>query len=107
MPQSAAMLHVGIDATSWSNNRGFGRFTRELVTALAARRSGFRYTLILDRPGFEGLPAGVDVECAAPRQTLDTSAVGATSRSPGYLWAMARLARRTRFDLFFFPSVYS
>ena len=107
MPKQPATLHVGIDATSWSNNRGVGRFTRELVTALVARNSGFRYTLILDQPSVGGLPPGIDVLRAAPRRTLDTAAVGATSRSPAYLWTMSRLVRRTRFDLFFFPSVYS
>lgn len=104
---SAGTIHIGVDATSWSNDRGFGRFTRELVTALAARDAGFRYTLLFDRPPEAGLPAGVEVLSAATRRTLNESAVGATSRSLGYLWRVGRAARRARFDLFFFPSVYS
>ena len=29
-------MRIGIDATSWSNTRGYGRFTRELVEAMVA-----------------------------------------------------------------------
>ena len=28
------LIHVGVDATTWSNDRGFGRFTREFITAI-------------------------------------------------------------------------
>ncbi len=43
-------IHVGVDATTWWNDRGFGRFTRELMTALLERtNSGFRYTFVVDR----------------------------------------------------------
>jgi glycosyltransferase involved in cell wall biosynthesis len=100
-------FHVGVDATSWSNDRGFGRFTRELVSALAARESGFRYTLLFDRLPAQALPPRAAVLCAATDRTLNESAVGASSRSLGYLWAMGRLARRERFDLIFFPTLYS
>jgi len=104
---SARTLHIGIDATSWQNDRGFGRFTRELVTALAARHMGFRYTLLFDRTPLEGVPPGVGVISATTRHTLVESAVGTTSRSIGYLWKVGKLARQAQFDLFFFPSVYS
>lgn len=100
-------LHVGIDATTWRNDRGFGRFTRELVTALAARNSGFRYTLFFDQPINEAVPDGVAVVSASTRRTLTESAVGATSRSIGYLLRMGRLTRHARCHVFFFPAVYS
>lgn len=29
-------MRVGIDATCWANRRGYGRFARELLTALLA-----------------------------------------------------------------------
>src|SRR5262245_56007016 len=99
-------LHIGVDATSWHNNRGFGRFTRELVTALASRNTGFRYTLLFDQVP-TGLPANVGILSAKTQKTLNESAVGTTSRSAGYLWQLGKLARQARFDVFFFPSVYS
>jgi glycosyltransferase involved in cell wall biosynthesis len=104
---SDGAIHVGIDATSWPNNRGFGRFTRELVTALAARDSGFRYTLLFDRLPAHPLPSGVGVLCAATDRALDEVAVGTSSRSLRYLWEMSRLARQESFDLIFFPALYS
>jgi alpha-1,3-rhamnosyl/mannosyltransferase len=100
-------VHVGVDATSWINNRGFGRFTRELVTALASRKSGFRYTLLFDRIPDGPLPPGIGVLAADTRLNLNETAVGKTSRSPGYLWRVGRMAQRAQFDLFFFPAVYS
>lgn len=105
--RSAGLLHIGIDATSWRNDRGFGRFTRELVTTLAARDAGFRYTLLFDRPPEMRMPENVAVLSAGTRRTLTQSAVGTTSRSIGYLWKMGRLAREADFDVFFFPAVYS
>jgi len=100
-------LHVGIDTTTWANDRGFGRFTRELVTALAARDTGFRYSLVFDRPWDGPLPANLDVVTAATVRSLNESAVGDSSRSLGYLWQMGRAVRNANFDLFFFPAVYS
>ena len=69
-----------------SRNRLLG-----LVTALAARDSGFRYTLYFDQPGAQAVPAGVDVVSAQTARNLTESAVGTTSRSLGYLLKMGRL----------------
>ena len=100
-------LHLGIDATTWANDRGFGRFTRELLSALLARNSGFRYTLLFDRPIDADLPCGVEVVYASTKRSLNESAAGKTSRSLSYFWKVGRAARKANFDLFFFPAVYS
>ncbi len=100
-------LHIGVDATTWSNDRGFGRFTRELVQALAERDSGFRYTLIFDQVPDERVPQGVGVIEASTRRSLNESSSGTSSRSLSYLWRVSRAVRKTRFDVFFFPAVYS
>jgi alpha-1,3-rhamnosyl/mannosyltransferase len=78
-----------------------------LLTALIARETGFRYTLLFDRPPALPLPAGANVLLASTRRSLNESAVGTTSRSLGYLWAVGRAARKANFDAFFFPAVYS
>lgn len=101
-------IHVGVDATTWWNDRGFGRFTRELLTALLERKdSGFRYTLVVDREPDGALPVGAEVMSVDTSKNLDESAVGDTSRSPLYLVKLGAALRRQRFDLFFFPAVYS
>jgi alpha-1,3-rhamnosyl/mannosyltransferase len=100
-------IAVCVDATSWTNDRGFGRFTRKIVGALAARDSGFRYTLLFDRLPPEPLPESVTAASATTQRTLAESAAGAAARSLPYLWKMARLAQATKFDVFFFPTLYS
>lgn len=104
---SKEQIHVGIDATSWSNDRGFGRFTRELVKALAKRNSEFRYTLVFDQPTDFEIPEGVHCLHAATTKSLNQSAVGDSSRSLSYLWKMGQLVRNAGFDIFFYPAVYS
>lgn len=104
---SGPRLHVGIDATTWSNDRGFGRFTRELLLALIARDSGIRYTLVFDQAPSDPLPEGVEAIHASTEESLNEASQGTNSRSLGYLWRMGRLAREGNFDVFFFPAVYS
>jgi alpha-1,3-rhamnosyl/mannosyltransferase len=101
------IVHVGIDATSWSNERGFGRFTRGLVSALAARESEFRYTLLFDQPPTTGVPARGTILCARTSRTLGEATAGESSRPLSHLLAMSWLARSGNFDLFFFPTLYS
>jgi len=103
----SAPLHVGIDATTWWNDRGFGRFTRELVKALLVPDSAFRYTLVVDRESAGELPSGVRVASIATQRSLTEAAVQDGARSPLDMLAMSRLVRRERFDLVFFPAVYS
>jgi len=55
-----------------------------LVTALAARDIGFRYTLVFDPTWKGSLPVNLEVMTAATARSLNESPVGNTSRSPGY-----------------------
>ena len=67
-------LRVGIDGTTWGNDRGFGRFTREIVRALVARgeSEGFQYTLVLDHDPetSEAESAGLGLELPTPADLL-------------------------------------
>ncbi|MEQ9495637.1 MAG: glycosyltransferase family 1 protein [Deltaproteobacteria bacterium] len=101
-------IHVGVDATTWWNDRGFGRFTRELLIALLEREdSGFEYTLVVDRKPDDAFPKNAKVMSVDTAKNLDESAVGDTSRSPLYLFKLGAALRRQKFDLFFYPAVYS
>lgn len=108
---AAQKLHVGIDATTWSNDRGFGRFTREFVSALAARArqpgSCFRYTLVFDQPPTFPVPEGVESVIASTKGNLNEASQGDNARSIGYLWRMGQIVRQAGFDLFYYPAVYS
>ena len=100
-------LHICIDATSWANDRGFGRFTREIVTELIRRNEGFRYTLLFDQLPEEPLPPGATVRSATTSRGLNQAAVGSSARSPAYFLKMGSLARSVDYDVFFFPTLYS
>ncbi|HZM51080.1 MAG TPA: glycosyltransferase family 1 protein [Vicinamibacteria bacterium] len=102
-------MRIAIDACCWSNRRGFGRFTRELVGHMVAEHPGHEYTLVLDRATAEQsrLPAGVRLEVVATREQPTRAASAAGARSPLDLLRMARAAARVPADLFFFPAVYS
>jgi glycosyltransferase involved in cell wall biosynthesis len=102
-----SLIQVGIDATSWRNDRGFGRFTRELVTALAARDGRFRYTLVLDQPLETPPPPGLDTLVVGTADNLNQNAVGDRTRSVSYLMQMGAAVRKADFDIFFFPAVFS
>ena len=100
-------IHVGVDATTWWNERGFGRFTRDLLRSLISRDAEFRYTLVIDRPPDESLPEGADLLLAESSRPVTAAAVGSGARSPVDLWTLSRKVAAARFDLFFFPAVYS
>ena len=103
----ATRLHICIDATSWPNDRGFGRFTRELIKALLARDEGFRYTLLFDQRPADLVPSNARVLSADTERSLNVSAAGKSSRSPAYFLKMGCLARIAKCDVFFFPTLYS
>jgi glycosyltransferase involved in cell wall biosynthesis len=102
-------MNIGIDACCWSNRRGFGRFTRELVRRMVIDYPHHRFTLMVDsataqQSDFPRHWTHVEVKTAVS-PTAAASADGA--RSPSDLWAMARATARLDFDAFFFPAVYT
>ena len=113
------MIHVGIDASAWDNERGFGRFTRSLVAALAGRDRGFRYTLLFGTPPerprgnfFLDHLFGADIRIVRTREArdpameaaaLEVSNAGGTpfviptgASTPLGACGMARVCNRTR-----------
>lgn len=100
-------MHIGIDATSWANMRGHGRFTRELVGELVKRNSGIKYSLFFDQVPELSLPKQVEVIDVGTHRTMREVSVASKSRNPVYLWKMANSVRQVDPDLFFFPSNWS
>lgn len=101
-------MNIGIDATCWWNNRGFGRFTRELLTALFQLDSPHRYVLFVDQPldeldRFDNVTV-VQVDTSRP---TTEAAVADSSRSPIDMLHMYRAVARSSLDMMFFPAVYS
>jgi glycosyltransferase involved in cell wall biosynthesis len=101
-------MRIGVDATCWTNRRGYGRFARALLTATLAvdRENHYMFFCDDESPEFP-LPAAAEpVRIRAGVPTV--RAAGAdSSRSLGDMWAVSRTISRSKVDLFFFPSVYS
>lgn len=100
---------IGVDACTWNNRRGFGRFTRELLEALIASDKNNEYIFFVDSEmeEIEKLPANVKIVIAKTNHSPIKAASASGSRSVRDLWAMSRATWNHNFDLFFFPAVYS
>jgi glycosyltransferase involved in cell wall biosynthesis len=102
-------MRIGIDVTCWCNRRGFGRFTRELVTALIRLPTDDEYVLLADRQTAEvaGFPEPCRVATADTSVAVSQAASAEGRRSLRDTWAMRRLAHGEDLDAIFFPAVYS
>jgi len=101
-------VNIGIDATCWWNNRGFGRFTREILTALFALDSDHKFFLFVDQP-LEELAAFTNVtviQAASSRPTTE-AAIADSNRSPFDMYRLYRAVAHSPVDIMFFPAVYS
>lgn len=101
-------MRIVIDGSCWSNRRGFGRFTRCLVSALVAQ-PGHEYVLVVDeasRPGVD-LPAHVAIDAVPLDQVPSEAASADGSRSVRDMARMGRAASRHRADVIFFPASYT
>lgn len=99
-------MRIAIDASTWHNRRGFGRFTREIVGAMLRLDSPHRFVLFFDGAVPEGMQAA---ECVAVRQSRSVaeSAVADDSRNPLDLLRFTAAVLRARPDVLFYPAVYS
>ncbi len=103
-------MRVGIDATCWANERGYGRFTRHIVTAMVALAPDTEFVCFLD----DESAARFDLAAANVRRVtvhLSASASRAASatgnRSLRDMLRMSRSVNREKLDCFFSPSVYT
>jgi glycosyltransferase involved in cell wall biosynthesis len=102
-------MHIGIDGACWANRRGYGRFLRELLEAIASVDRENRYTIFFDSGVDGGFHLGERFTPVAVRTAVSVSGAASASghRSLADLLRMSRAVSRERLDLFFFPSVYS
>jgi glycosyltransferase involved in cell wall biosynthesis len=101
-------LKIGVDASCWTNQRGFGRYTRELLAALLELDRTNEYSFVIDAASYEvaTLPARARPIVVRTSAAAATAAAADSARSPADILRMTR-ATRGGFDLFFYPAVYS
>jgi glycosyltransferase involved in cell wall biosynthesis len=101
-------VHVAIEASTWINPRGYGRFTREFTRALLRAPSPHTFTLVLDT----GAAAAADLPdtprvVAATSEAVVAAAGVDGARSPADLLRMGAALSGRRFDAVVFPTLYS
>ncbi len=103
-------MRIGVDATSWFNGRGYGRFTRELLPALALAGPSHEFVLFVEASNAPRLRLAASnvrilpVACSAPPSE---AAAADGYRSVHDLLRFTSAVRRERPEVFFFPTVFS
>ena len=102
-------MRIGVDATSWVNRRGFGRFARNAVRALVERDRESTYVMFIDSATAEqaDLPSRSETRRVDLRQAPSVAASATSSRRVRDVLRMMRAVRRDRPDVFLFPSLYT
>lgn len=102
------MTRIGVDATCWWNQRGFGRFTRQLLTNLFAVGRSHQFVLFIDQPPSPEMAApNVEIVRADVGRSVAESAVASGSRGVGDILSLRRAVQRQRLDVMYYPAVYS
>lgn len=105
-------MRVGVDASCWANQRGYGRYTRELLKELLATDRQNEYLLFIDAQSAaqcHGMPPDVPRVTVPTSQAATQGASASGRRSARHLWAMRQAVYQhgNDLDLFYFPSVYT
>jgi glycosyltransferase involved in cell wall biosynthesis len=101
-------MKIGVDATAWQNNRGYGRHARALLRALVSIDRDNRYTLFMDSPELaEPAPAGAEVRMLACSVAAATAASANGSRSLRDIWLASRAMSSPEFQVLLFPTIYT
>jgi len=102
-------MRIGIDACTWANRRGYGRFTRMLVRTMVAEFPQHDYTLVVDqRTAAESdFPEAARIEIVETSEQPTQAASAYGSRRVRDLWKLGAAVARSRFDVFLFPTSYS
>lgn len=102
-------MRIGIDATTWSNRRGYGRFIRGLITRMVTDYPEHEFVLVTDQHTAEEsrFPAGAEVKVVNTSQQPSQAASADGARRPLDLLRMGWAVSRLPLDVFFFPTRYS
>lgn len=101
-------MNIGIDATCWQNQRGFGRFTRGLLNALFELETPHRFFLFVDQsPDESAAWPHVEYIQVSPQRPLTESATAGDRRRISDMVRLYKAVAVCPLDLMFFPAVYS
>jgi glycosyltransferase involved in cell wall biosynthesis len=102
-------MKIGIDGSCLSNRRGFGRFSRRLLGALAEQPTGHQFLVFVDRPSAEkvAVPEPFERVLVEVRAAPSQAASAQGRRRFCDLFAMGLAVARSRIELMYFPATYT
>ncbi|HTF90464.1 MAG TPA: glycosyltransferase family 1 protein [Planctomycetota bacterium] len=103
-------LEIGVDATCWANGRGYGRFTREICTAMVKEGARHRFVFFADERAadcFELRAPNARLITVAQRVSPTQAAAADGNRGVLDMLRLTRAVWREKLDVFFCPSVYT
>jgi glycosyltransferase involved in cell wall biosynthesis len=102
-------MRIGIDGACLSNRRGFGRFARLMVDALARANANHDFVVFVDRPSIEYvcIPLVMKTVAVEVREAPSKAASSTGRRRVGDMLAMGRAVAKADLDLIYFPASYS
>jgi glycosyltransferase involved in cell wall biosynthesis len=106
----SSRLRVGVDVCTWINERGYGRFTRELLTAMVASSPDVDFVYFADewaRASIERTTANVRIVCVDQKAAPTGAAAANSYRSPADMFRLTQAIWKVPMDVFFSPSVYT
>ncbi len=107
-------MRIGVDATSWANGRGYGRFTREILRALALlpelEHESHELVCFVEAEnvfGFDLAGDSVRVRSVSLTGAPSRAASSAGHRSPIDMLRLTQAVRSEEIEVFFSPTVYT
>lgn len=103
-------MRIGVDGACLANGRGYGRFTRELLSALVDIAREHEFVLYADRASLAAVDLDApNVHVVHVAQSVSPAHAAAADgyRSPMDMLRLTRAVWRDRPDVFWSPSVYT
>ena len=103
-------MRIGVDAGCWANDRGYGRFARELLSEMVRVGPDDEFVFFLDpASGRRFSLSGPNVQTVDVAQSVSptVAAAGDGARSLLDMLRFTSAVRRAKLDVFFCPSVYT
>lgn len=106
---TSANRPILIDGGCWANERGFGRFARCLVSAMAPLAHTGELMLLIDAESEAAhpVPAGLDIRRVTSSASPSVAAAAGGARTIPDLLRFARSAREAHPSVVFFPATYT
>ena len=102
-------MRIGFDGTCLANRRGFGRFSRLLLEALARARHAHELVVVIDAPSESSvtIPESLERLVVKVGRAPATAASATSRRGIRDMLAMGRAVAAARLELMYFPATYT